>query len=222
MLCADFNKTRDLLEQQGRPKLLGAEVLGTQNNDATCHQGEGSIIDHIVVSKQLRGYVASVDVAHDMPGGPHSALIVKRCTNPRMVLLRTPRVDLQPTPQGPLQVSWDAAKKIAADALPTPQDLVKRFPKELWVQACRTGTEQEVQHITWKYAVWVSALEIATGVPRDQQGRALPWFYKMRPARKRSMRIEGSATAISHFSGPTIWLATTRAIIRKIKVAQEV
>ncbi len=80
ILLADFNVPPDVLEQDEALAALDAVVMRPEGGSISCHQGAGTLIDYIIVS---RAAVPLVQVRLDrkVPWGPHDALRlrIKRC-----------------------------------------------------------------------------------------------------------------------------------------------
>ena len=65
-----------MAEVQEYVDMLGieAKVMAPSNTDITCHQGNGSLIDFIVISNNLAPYVHSFEADAFAPWGTHDGL----------------------------------------------------------------------------------------------------------------------------------------------------
>ena len=66
-LLADFNATAEDIYASGLLESLDARIILPEGGGVTCHQGNGSLIDYMIVSNKLQPYLRHFRICADVP-----------------------------------------------------------------------------------------------------------------------------------------------------------
>ena len=88
-LLADFNVApKDIIESD-LLETLDAVVVTPSGGSITCHQGRGSLIDFMIISRKLEPYIKAFEIVTDVPWSPHDGLLLRLDADCKTVRVRS-------------------------------------------------------------------------------------------------------------------------------------
>jgi len=234
ILLADFNVPYEALKDEEWIADLAAVAVAPSGCTTTCHQGKGSLIDFMIISDQLLGYIISFVAITDVPWGPHDGLMLTLARNPKASMSRLappePR-KLRPDKEaaGTSPLSWEEAE---AEATEYVEGNSIDFPAEVVEAAAKLGTAATSAALTRSYRIWARANALqalaARGIAKDsaeaQSILHTAEAYKPKMVQARAPNRPNDLQLLAGSAGTSrcrTW-ATLRALAGKLKAAANI
>jgi len=231
ILLADFNVPYEALKDEEWIADLAAVAVAPSGCTTTCHQGKGSLIDFMIISDQLLGYIISFVAITDVPWGPHDGLMLTIARNPKASMSRLappePR-KLRPDKEaaGTSPLGWEEAE---AEATEYVEGNSIDFPTEVVEASAKLGTAATSAALTRNYRIWARANALqalaARGIAKDsaeaQSILHTAEAYKPKMVQARAPNRPNDLQLLAGSAGTSrcrMW-ATLRALAGKLKAA---
>ena len=218
---ADFNNDLEHLARQDWVTELQAVVLKPGGGDVSCHQGKGTFIDGVVVSKVLVPYVTKCVLDHLVPFGPHDGIQLQLRKRPGDVMVRSLPRTPKPFPEcaAPHELNWDDAIKQATVEVDTEK---ATNMEEASLVASAMGCLKEAETLSKDLAVWARATELQEqhrrGISAPAE-RAKPIRFVLRKLRGAERLCAEALDVPGGYGVLASFIATLKAMVKKLSNA---